>query len=63
MVVELRMYSVVENFIRIHLKYKKCLNDVKVLSLSANSTFKIIRLGDYVLRRNVFKLSNNDREQ
>ena len=42
--------SIVENFFRTNLRHMKSFNDVKLLSLSAKWTFKIIRLGGYVLR-------------
>ena len=54
-------------YLRIHLRpiqrFKfKTFNDVQLLSLSAKSTFKIIHLGDYVMRIDFLKLLNNDDE-
>ena len=49
-------------YLRIHLRPIQRFNDVQLLSLSAKSTFKIIHLGDYVLRIDFLKWSNNDDE-
>ena len=49
-------------YLRIHLRPIQRFNDVQLLSLSAKSTFKIIHLGDYVLRIDFLNLSNNDDE-
>ena len=40
---------------RIHLRQGKRFHDVKLLSLSAKSTFKIMNMGGYVFRIIFFK--------
>ena len=46
----------------IPLRRIKRFNDVKLLSLSTKSTFKIIHFGGYVLRLDFSKLINNDQK-
>ena len=56
MVVKLSMQSC-RYCIRIHLRHIQCFHGVKLLSLSAKSTFKIIHLSGYVLRNDLKKKS------
>ena len=42
--------SIVDKFLRIHLRHIKRYNNVYLLSLSVKSTFKIMNLGGYVFR-------------
>ena len=46
-----RECSIVEKFFRIHLRHIKRFNDVELMSLSANSTFKTIHLRESIERR------------
>ena len=55
-----RESNIVEAFLKIHLRNTKRFNDVKLLSLSAKSTFKISNLGGYALTIDFFKLLNSD---
>ena len=48
---------------RIHLRQGKRFHDVKLLSLSAKSTFTTMNLGGYVFRIVFFKLLNIDDEK
>ena len=41
---------IVNKFFKIHWRHIKCFHDVKLLSLSAKSTFNIMNLGGYVFR-------------
>ena len=52
--------SIVDTFLKIHLRHIKLFYDVYLRSLSAKSTFKIMNLGRYVFRVGFLKLVNND---